>query len=109
MRKVGGMASSLVVTNQHQRPFGIQDWLGNDADQQQPHLRQRQRRRPIGPAHPYPHQKMMCQQHQAHMMMPPQPRAGFVLTSSKLSSTGQRMPLIRTNSSTSNSSAALLK
>src|SRR5215207_1354605 len=79
MRKVGGVIATLMVHDQHQRTGSIHDWLGNDARDQQAHLAQRQGWRLVLELLAYPHQKMMRQHNQYHMMMPPQPAPRFVL------------------------------
>src|SRR5215213_8399072 len=71
MGEVGGVVATLIVDDQHQRTCSIHDWPGDDARDQQAHLAQRQRRRLFLELLSYPHQEMMRQHDQYHMMIPP--------------------------------------
>src|SRR6266581_4013929 len=79
MRTVGGVVATLIVDDQHQSTSSIHDRLGNDARDQQAHLTERQDWRLLVQLLTYPHQKMMRQHNQYHMMMPALPRPCFVL------------------------------
>src|SRR6266511_4967681 len=79
MGKVGSVVATLIVHDQHQSTRSIHAQLGDDTCDQQAHLTQRQRWRLLLELLSYPHQKMMRQHNQYHMMMPSQPRARFVL------------------------------
>src|SRR5205814_6674243 len=84
MRDIGGKVSFLIIRDPFQGRQSIQNWLGQNADDQQPHLVNGQSRGLFLEQATYPDQEEMGERGEEHVMMPAQPTAGFIVVEAHL-------------------------